>query len=110
LVVEDNSAAEEVGIRERRKGEPASRGSGLRKVYRREFDPSNDVGGGGEDYFEVQGQEAAVETSSTQDQNAAAPDFEWENPGDPVVTRAVTPPLHARIVDVPGSNDDNPWA
>ncbi|KDR79314.1 hypothetical protein GALMADRAFT_208731 [Galerina marginata CBS 339.88] len=37
LVVEDPHAAEEDQTRERRKGEPAMKGSGLRRVYRRGF-------------------------------------------------------------------------
>jgi hypothetical protein len=38
LVVEDSKAAEKGQVKERRKGEPATRGLGLRKVYRRGFE------------------------------------------------------------------------
>ncbi|KAF8184782.1 DUF300 domain-containing protein [Pholiota molesta] len=56
LVVEDPHAMEEEQTRERRKGEPSTRGSGLRKVYRRGF-VEVDAGGGDADTLGDEDQE-----------------------------------------------------
>ncbi|KXN91587.1 hypothetical protein AN958_00380 [Leucoagaricus sp. SymC.cos] len=123
LVVEDNKAAEKEKARERRKGEPAMRGLGLRKVYRRGFeahaldgeitkgeveaeepreaDRNRDVG------------EQVLKEAQEPEHDASEPDiWEPENP-EGVVVRAQTPPLHARIsannLYDPAAHD-NPWA
>lgn len=110
LIVEDNRALQAEMTHERRKGEPAVRPHGLRKVYRRGYvveedegrvegeveveDPDPDSGGRGEDGRDLgavlQVEEEAVET----------------------IARAVTPPAHARIfVDSYAlGSEDNPWA
>ncbi|KAF8962096.1 organic solute transporter Ostalpha-domain-containing protein [Flammula alnicola] len=133
LVVEDPHAAEEEQTRERRKGEPATRGSGLRKVYRRGFVAH---GGNGErEVGEVEVEEAGgegdsrrvdlgdeiVRTIGDEDEgeegrgeygNTLRHTSEWTQEVEGVVARSGTPPLHARVQthysDIP--DHDNPWA
>ncbi|THH30764.1 hypothetical protein EUX98_g3435 [Antrodiella citrinella] len=108
LVVEDRDAAEEEQTHERRKGEPAVRG--LHKVYRRGYVVGQEVG-------EVEIDDAPSGPASrgsdepskfsVGDDADAALDAEDEAVAE-IVTRAETPPAHARIhIDVP--DDDNPW-
>ncbi|KAF8885393.1 organic solute transporter Ostalpha-domain-containing protein [Gymnopilus junonius] len=135
LVVEDPHAAEEENLRERKKGEPTSRGSGLRRVYRRGF-----VASGDDDEDDREGHtEGEVEVEETMNNDDGSrrveageeilhtigDDGEDEHPRtfgsewtrnvevEGVFARSGTPPLHARIQahqyhDIP--DDGNPWA
>ncbi|KAF9477202.1 DUF300-domain-containing protein [Pholiota conissans] len=134
LVVEDPHAMEDGQAHERRKGEPSTRGSGLRKVYRREFERGgedgervagevevDDAGGGydldarrvdlGEQIADTLGDEEREDDGVDTD---AAPRrlSGWTHEMEGVIARSSTPPLHARIqtthYDIP--DDDNPWA
>lgn len=130
LVVEDNKAAQQEQTRERRKGEPATRGLGLRKIYRRGFEVETLDG-------EITG-EVEVEDSEADQKRVNAGEqildrIKHDNDGgmrhhrqysqepqiwepdnsEGVVARARTPPLHARLstnhhYDIP--EHDNPWA
>ncbi|PPQ96895.1 hypothetical protein CVT26_005881 [Gymnopilus dilepis] len=135
LVVEDPHAAEEENLRERRKGEPTVRGSGLRRVYRRGFVASGDD----EEEGHVEGEVEVAETHPNDDGSRRVEageeilhtigddedEVEHQYPRtfgsewtqnvevEGVVARSGTPPLHARIQahqfhDIP--DDDNPWA
>lgn len=131
LVVEDSHAAERERTRERRKGEPAARGtgSGLRKVYRREFvvareeeEEGMNVGvvDGGESMVEVEAEAEAEVEGGSEDEGEVRQRLDedghmWLDDGggqeDAVVARAETPPLHARVIGgVPGDDVENPWA
>jgi hypothetical protein len=122
-VVEDPFAMEEDQTRERRKGEPATRGSGLRKVYRR--GPVND---GEFLQVEVEAEELGEDSSRRRDireQNVHTigdeenddSRFSASSNSEPhaveeVIARIGTPPLHARVqaYDYSGIPDhDNPW-
>lgn len=127
LIVEDNRTAQEEQTRVRRKGEPAVRGSALKKVYKRGFitddaqgrrqegeDPDEEeyqnTGAGNridfaEEFLDTIGDEEE-EAERTEDPR----DSETEAEG--IIARMNTPPLHARVFidDVPGSGADNPWA
>lgn len=108
LIVEDDLAAQEEQTRERRKGEPAVRGSGLRKVYKQAFiahsedQPPVEVmveqEPRGEEQLEETGEMEVVTSHPTTSTSQVE-----------VITRAITPPLHARVV-IPEFDDDNPWA
>ncbi|KAF9456225.1 organic solute transporter Ostalpha-domain-containing protein [Collybia nuda] len=123
LVVEDEEAAQEEHTRERRKGEPAVRGSGLRKVYRRGFIGQAKDGRHAHGEVEVQepdGEgrvEAGQEIMSTlgaesgdSDNDGRHGELEPENMAEGIVARAETPPLHARVVVQDFDDDENPWA
>jgi hypothetical protein len=139
LVVEDDEAVEKGQERERRKGEPAMRAPGLKKVYRRGFevdtadgetaageveveeDDDDDAGKGGEERVDVGehildeigdvGRQRVGEHQQNVQQKQQPQVWESENP-EGVVARAQTPPLHARLSMNPYSipEDDNPWA
>lgn len=112
LVVEDPSAAVEESSHERRRGEPA----GLRKAYRRGYVVEDEEGVQEEGEVEVEGAEEVEEArglfSVGEDEVDAVTETEQVAVEDMTVTRAETPPAHARIVV--DSYDDlheaNPWA
>lgn len=117
LVVEDPNATHEEQERERRRGEPAIGGSGLRKVFRRGFEvPHPD---GGVTQGEIQVAEEEAEWSGDKDVVAGhhiKGDVAEMNKEEQVmgevegtVATAETPPAHARVFEV-GEDDDNPWA
>lgn len=117
LVVEDPDAAHDEAEHERRKGEPAISGSGLRKVFRRGFEvPHSD---GTVTQGEVQVAEEEAEPSGDKDSVAHHHEVgdvkemdEEQNvleEVEGVVAKAETPPAHARVFQV-GEDDDNPWA
>jgi len=133
LVVEDPHAAEEDLTRERRKGEPAVRGSGLRKVYRRGFVAHGEDGEEMEGEVEVEetgdaderrvevGEEithAVGDDEDDENEGAAKPKHsqgsEWvSNQVEGVVARSGTPPLHAQVKTYQYDDlaeNDNPWA
>jgi hypothetical protein len=126
LVVEDPFAAEEDQTRERRKGEPPARGSGLRKVYRRGFvthgedeeflDDEVEAGELGEgDSRRGNIREQIVHTiGDEENDDSRSTDSSNSQPHavEEVVARIGTPPLHARVQaynyrDIP--DHDNPW-
>ncbi|KAI0055706.1 DUF300-domain-containing protein [Artomyces pyxidatus] len=122
LLVEDSGAADAEVARERRRGEPAVRGSGLRKVFRRRYLPGEDEG---TEEIEEEGEER-VRVDSDEDLGGvvqAVTEVEvGEGPGEVVaedmtIARVETPPLHARVdvavdryVASPGEDVENPWA
>ncbi|TFK36226.1 organic solute transporter Ostalpha-domain-containing protein [Crucibulum laeve] len=130
LVVEDSDAAEEEQTRDRRKGEPSVRGSGLRKVYRRGFTVRTEDGEHAEGEVEIEepgdddrrrietGEEIldAIGDESEEGQarsSESVDSTEWTREADGIVARAGTPPLHAQVkthehYHIP--DDDNPWA
>lgn len=122
LVVEDDAAAQEEHTRERRKGEPAVRGSGLRKVYRRGFVGQTEDGRHTHGEVEVQepdgerrveAGEEILDTLGAESEDSGSDgrhvESEFGGASEGVVTRAGTPPLHARVV-VRDFDDDNPWS
>ncbi|RDB16464.1 hypothetical protein Hypma_002814 [Hypsizygus marmoreus] len=119
LVVEDNHAALEEQTRERRKGEPAVRRSGLRKVYKQGFTTHAEEGRRREGEIEVRepdgeervevGQEVLQAIGSQSDDPYKDSDDSQASDTEGVIARAGTPPLYARVV-THGYDDDNPWA
>ncbi|GLB40871.1 putative organic solute transporter Ostalpha [Lyophyllum shimeji] len=120
LVVEDDDAALEDQSRERRKGEPAIRGPGLRRVYKRGFVIDSEDGEKtdgeheGREPDEEERREAGYE--SPEETRTQRGDLHEDSDGhqatlDPegIVARAGTPPLHARITFTE-YDEDNPWA
>ncbi|GJF00174.1 organic solute transporter Ostalpha-domain-containing protein [Phanerochaete sordida] len=105
LVVEDPHAAHEESSHERRRGEP----QGLRKVYRRGY-VVEDRAGTRRGEVEVEPRPAEASFAIGEDADALL-DPE-EAVAEMTVTRAETPPAHARIVvdnyDEP--QEHNPWA
>ena len=124
LVVEDPHAAEEEQTRERRKGEPGARVSGLRRVYRRGFGHEGgegevevEVGGANDDGLRVDLGEQVTDTlgegeDSRQDGRAPRHDSTRNNELEGVIATSTTPPVYARIQSTPYdiSEHDNPWA
>jgi len=117
LVVEDSDAAMEDQSRERRKGEPAIRGSGLRMVYKRGFVIDSENGNKTDGEIEVQepdgderveAGEGFLEAIGTQSGDLHG-DSDGRQDTPKGVARAGTPPLHARIA-LPEYDEDNPWA
>ncbi|KIM43826.1 hypothetical protein M413DRAFT_389384 [Hebeloma cylindrosporum] len=128
LVVEDPHAAEEDQTRERRKGEPATRGSAFRKVYRREFvtpgEEGNLVEGDNEDEELGEGDSRRIhareqllhtigDEENDDDSGLTGSSNSQQHADDGVIVRISTPPLHARgqpynYSDIP--DHDNPWA
>ncbi|KAF8876937.1 organic solute transporter Ostalpha-domain-containing protein [Infundibulicybe gibba] len=99
LVVEDDQAAQEDQMQDRRKGEPAITGSSLKKVYKRGFVPNHD---NNEPEDEAMPRAGEDKTDSLEDEVA---DGASE---DGIIARAGTPPPHARVAyDL--LPDDNPW-
>lgn len=133
LVVEDPGVAEEEQARERRKGEPTTRGSGLRKVYRRGFVHEGDhgeveageveVGDAGAGYDSTRldlGERVAHTLEGDGDHGhgtlygAAHSGYtaEWTHNVEGVIATSTTPPIHARLQTTPYdiSDHENPWA
>lgn len=127
LVVEDPYAAEEDQTRERRKGEPTTRSSGLRKVYRRGFVTHDEDGEFLEDDVESEElgegdsrradvREQIVHTMGDEendDSRSSGSSDSQSHAVEEVIARIATPPLHARVQaysysDIP--DHDNPWA
>ncbi|KAG9220153.1 hypothetical protein CCMSSC00406_0007152 [Pleurotus cornucopiae] len=132
LVVEDNHAAEEDRIQERRKGEPAMTGSSLRKVYRKGFVTEDDAGRGQEGEVGVEDPTAGHQPEDARSRRVDAGEVVWDtfehdfgghagNHHDAprtsisetpdlggTIARTGTPPLHARVY-LDGV-DNNPWA
>ncbi|ETW75518.1 hypothetical protein HETIRDRAFT_482248 [Heterobasidion irregulare TC 32-1] len=118
LVIEDKSAGEAGMTRERRHGEPAMRGAGVMKVYRRKYLP-------GEEDAEVESEaqvqaeggdledlaQAVTETELREEDKDGSADGLLE---DITIARAETPPSHARVSVVLNRygipEEDNPWA
>ncbi|TFK17733.1 DUF300 domain-containing protein [Coprinopsis marcescibilis] len=134
LVIEDPKATEDELSHERRKGEPSvNPASGLKKVYRRGFevedkhedgrirgevevedrsghDPARRVDAGEQIIHNIQTSGSPGEDDASAASRSRSP---WDD-NQPVVARAQTPPLHARVNayhfdDIPGP-DNNPWA
>jgi hypothetical protein len=111
LIVEDPEAAEEERTRERRKGEPALGGAGLRKVYRRGFvidDPESKEEIRGEvevDDPEVEPSDAAESKEEIEEEEERL----FEDVDGVVAREESTPPVHARVLDLP-PDEENPWA
>ena len=121
LIVEDDEAAEEERTWERRKGEPAVRGSALRKVYRKGFITHDSEGHEAEGEVEIANPEIQYVPEKQQkalpnnDDDGARTLEEEEEAVEAVegtIARAVTPPTHSQAVlhsyDLHG--EDNPWA
>ncbi|OBZ78333.1 hypothetical protein A0H81_01686 [Grifola frondosa] len=119
LVVEDRHAAEEEMTRERRKGEPAVRGAGLHRVYRRGY--------------VVEGEDGQKETEGEVEEEAGDPhspshrqqdvfgvgddldeiiDMEEQAVEEATVARGETLPMHVRMVvdHIQVPSQENPWA
>lgn len=118
LVVEDHSSSKD----DRKRGDPVSKGSGLRNVYRQGFVTHDSQGRRTEGEVEVDdsdtrgsaarmdiGEKVLVavgdegEDAPTSSRTQPSTDIETE-----VVARAETPPLHARGYNA--LDHDNPWA
>lgn len=118
LIVEDNDAAQDENVRERKKGEPAVRGAGLRKVYKRgsvtHTDGTREKGEievrepYGKD--RVEAGENLLDATVTEDADDLGRDTDSSQvPDTGVIARAGTPPIHARVL-IHEYDDDNPWA
>ncbi|THG96044.1 hypothetical protein EW026_g5723 [Hermanssonia centrifuga] len=105
LMVEDPHATQEENAHDRRKGDPTA----LRKVYRRGY-AVDDVSGRKEGEVEIDDEPNGLFTVG--DDIDAVMEDEQEAAEEMTITRAETPPAHARIVvdhyHVP--SEDNPWA
>lgn len=118
LVVQDDLAAEQERVRERQKGEPATHGSALRKVYRRGFIVEDSEGEEVEGEVEIDDHERmeAGKDDSGETTEGAQDTFEGESEAiqelEGTIARAETPPPHARVeVKSPFDDDvENPWA
>jgi len=113
LVVADEEVAEQEMQRERRRGEPAVHGSGLRRVYRREYDDESSnvdtaspipIQEAEEERARVEGAHVTSVLSPTNDDGELTIEVPQHT-----VARAMTPPPHARLYDI-GDDEDNPWA
>ncbi|KAG6836292.1 hypothetical protein H0H93_009432 [Arthromyces matolae] len=119
LVVEDDEAAQDEQMRERRKGDPAIRGSGLRKVYKRGFITRTGDGRLAEGQIEVQephGEdrievgENLLDIMGVEDPDNPGGDVDGSHfHQEGVIARATTPPVHAQVL-INEFDDDNPWA
>jgi len=132
LVVEDPKAAEESMARERKRGEPAVRGSGLRKVYRNEYHVQDSHGHDKEveveEYRDPQTAELDRERSEIPEETKVKIKDETGTSESKIqaqedepraeeltrvqIARKVTPPPGAQIqVEAyVEDDDDNPWA
>lgn len=109
LIVENEGAAEEENTRERRKGEPAVRGSGWRRAFTKGvFIPDSKVEDEG-----LQNVAEVEPTSEATDHRKSENTETVVEVADLDVARSSTPPPHARVtVDrvVFPPNEENPWA
>lgn len=130
LVVEDDAAAQEELIRERRKGEPAMNNSaGLKRVYRRGFVAHDSEGHRAEGEVEIEDEDDADRGRERVEAGEAVLDAIGDEGEDAerklgrdgsgreleiegLVGTVETPPLHARVyVDKVGhDSEENPWA
>lgn len=126
LVVEDNIVAEQEHTRERRKGDPTTRGAGLKKVYRRGFREGGLISNTITDEVEVGvGQyrvgtgKGVLDNITTNDEETRQHQHSHESPSwqpddsELVVARAETPPKHAQLsptYDHDTAEHHNPWA
>lgn len=113
LVVENDGAAEDDMNRERRKGEPAVRGSGLRKVYTRGYHMTDhDRQDSPIPNVVDEPVHQPIHVDSEMSHRTESADIVVEEV-DGEVARAMTPPLHAQISlnsYIDHSDDvDNPW-
>lgn len=111
LFVEDTNAAHEEESHDRRKGEPA----GLRKVYRRGYVVDDGHGSPKQVDVEVDAKDEEPEEQarfSVGDDVDEIMEAEAEAADDMTITRAQTPPAHARIVvdTYDDLHEHNPWA
>ncbi|THH11710.1 hypothetical protein EW145_g478 [Phellinidium pouzarii] len=108
LVVENDAAAEDEMIHERRRGEPGVRGSGWRKAYTRGlFVPDRKV-----EQSNIGNVRGAVGTIEAIDDVESRQDETGFEVGELEVARAATPPPHAQVPDsiILPTNEENPWA
>jgi Organic solute transporter Ostalpha len=133
LIVEDSKASEELLSRERKHGEPAVRGSGLRKVYRNDYHIEDTYGHNKEvDVEELRNPQTAEQDrlrkkipeettviirdkSTARERESQSWAREEETHADEVtrlqISRKVTPPPGARIqIDQYVEDENNPWA
>ncbi|KAI0309821.1 organic solute transporter Ostalpha-domain-containing protein [Amylostereum chailletii] len=103
LVVEDGSAVEAELARERRHGEPAVRGSGLRKVFRHQPIPGDahrrteEIEEEGEERIRVGGEEDLDQVARTMAEVEMEEDAGEVFTEDMTIARAQTPPAYARV-------------
>ncbi|KAG8995291.1 hypothetical protein FRB94_002171 [Tulasnella sp. JGI-2019a] len=130
LVVEDSSAAQAEMTRERRKGEPATKQSGKRKVYKSAFGIEDEEGEEKAvdvahelDQGVTRGRQPEVDNTTVKIRESSGLMSEREDTRSPVtevrLTRAITPPPHA-VIEVdryrsPPATfdmalDENPWS
>ncbi|THH13905.1 hypothetical protein EW146_g6366 [Bondarzewia mesenterica] len=126
LVVEDKGAAQADMERERRHGEPAVRGFGMRKVYRRKYlhgeDTAEEIEEEGEERVQLRreddiGNPAQVVTKAEAREAAEDEDIDADRLVEDmtIIATVETPPAHARV-DVTVhryhdlSEEENPWA
>jgi len=115
LVVEDNKAAEKERTRERKKGEPAMRGLGPRRAYRRGFEAQlngESIKGQGEvnaDWSRMELGNQGLDRVQSRGGSSEPETWEPDNP-EGVVARAQTPPayVHTSQNNLPAY--ENPWA
>lgn len=120
LIVEDHEAAEEERTWERRKGEPAVRGSALRKAYRKGFVVHDGESREAEVEVEVENPEVGYiredqEPSEDGEDGAAKLDEEDATLEalEGTIAREMPPPLHSQASPYGYSfyeDEDNPWA
>jgi hypothetical protein len=136
LVVEDHQAEQEEMAHERRKGEPAVRQTGLRKIYKRGYVVEDEEGEEKQAEVRVEREENVEGVSPTEKtkvtiwgQNGSSEDVNgddgspsspWIEEAEVTIAQSTTPPPHATLeVDqhayhsprLPPPNDDfNPWA
>jgi len=114
LVVEDNKAAEKERTRERKKGEPAMRGLGPRRAYRRGFEAqlngeSINQGEVNADWRRMEFGNQGLDRVQSRGGSSEPETWEPDNP-EGVVARAQTPPayVHTSQNNLPAY--ENPWA
>ncbi|KNZ80394.1 Transmembrane protein 184 like protein [Termitomyces sp. J132] len=118
LIVEDHDASQDKHTRERRKGEPAVRGSGMRKVYKRGFVSNTGDSQRADGEIEprephgedrVEAGEDLLDGVGAEQINDSGRDSDGSQAPEGLIVRAATPPIHARVL-IHEYDDDNPWA
>ena len=108
LIVENEGAAQEIVARERKKGEPAVRGSGWRKAYTKGvFVPDSKVEE--EEIQDVPGVEVTSEATKQIHSGDTETVVEIATSG---IARSSTPPSHVRLTldkELFPPHDENPW-